>query len=528
MVTTLAEGERPYRPGAHAGADGGARPAVIMAESGEVITYAELEARSRRYAHLLRSAGVRAGDHVAIMLENHPRYFEVFWGAQRIGALTTPINWHLKAEEAGYIIDDCGAVAVVTSAALTEVVRELDAPASDAALRLMVDGTIPGWESYEVAVTAQPTGELADEVEGSWMFYSSGTTGRPKGIVPKRTVEAFGASGGPLAMLMAGLYGFRTDSVYLCPAPLYHAAPLGWSTTAQRLGATVVVLERFEAELALDAIERYGVTHAQFVPTHFVRMLKLPSETRSRYDVSSLRTVIHAAAPCPVETKRQMLEWWGPIIHEYYAGSEGNGFCAIGPEEWQQHPGSVGRPVNAVVHVLDDDGRELAAGETGQIWFESGARFEYHNDPVKTASAYNGRGWSTLGDVGHLDEDGYLYLTDRASHMIISGGVNIYPQEVENVLTMHPAVSDVAVIGVPNPDFGEEVKAVVVAAAGSQPGRALGQQLIDYCREHVAHYKCPRSVDFVDELPRLPTGKLLKRELRLRYSAPKEEDAPCL
>jgi acyl-CoA synthetase (AMP-forming)/AMP-acid ligase II len=316
---------------------------------------------------------------------------------------------------------------------------------------------------------------------------------------------------------MQGRYGFGPDSVYLCPAPLYHAAPLEWSTTAQRLGATVVVMERFDAEETLALVERHRVTHAQFVPTHFIRMLKLPEDRRRRYDLSSLTMVIHAAAPCPIAAKRAMFDWWGPIIHEYYAGSEGNGFCSIGPQEWLVHPGSVGKPTTGKVHVLDEEHREVAPGEAGQIWFASGTRFEYHNDPVKTAAAFDEHGWSSLGDVGYVDTEGYLYLTDRVSHMIISGGVNIYPQEVENLLAMHPAVADVAVIGVPNPDLGEEVKAVVIAAADTTPTAQLGIELIAFCRDRLAHYKCPVSVDFVNELPRLPTGKLLKRDLRSRY-----------
>ncbi len=503
----------PFQPGAH----DAARAAVIMGESATVVSFGDIEGRSRRYAHLLRAAGLRPGDHVAILMENHERYFEVFWGAQRIGLSTTPINWHLKADEAGYIIEDCGAVAVVTSARLSGLAERLEPYLGSVRLRLMVDGTAPGWQSYEAAADEHQADPLVDEVEGSWMFYSSGTTGQPKGIVPRKTSDAFGATGGTLAPLMVGMYGFTANSVYLCPAPLYHAAPFGWSTTAQRLGATVVVMERFDAELTLQLIERHRITHAQFVPTHFIRMLKLPDEIRGRYDLSSLQTVIHAAAPCPVDAKRQMLDWWGPIIHEYYAGSEGNGFCAIGPEEWLAHPGSVGRPLTAAVHIVNEDGDELPAGEAGQIWFESEARFEYHNDPEKTAGAFNERGWSTLGDVGYLDDDGYLFLTDRVSHMIISGGVNIYPQEIENLLAMHPSVADVAVIGVPNADLGEEVKAVVVPAPGTSADDQLAHGLIDHCRSHLAHYKCPVSIDFVDDLPRLPTGKLLKRELREQY-----------
>jgi long-chain acyl-CoA synthetase len=495
----------------------GGQAAVIMGETGETISYAELEANSQRYAQLLRDAGLQPGDHVAILMENHIRYFEAYWGAQRAGLDTTPINWHLRAEEAGYIIEDCGAVALVTSVALADLARDLEPYLHDVRLRLMVDGVIRGYASFEDSIAGFPARPLDNETEGNIMFYSSGTTGRPKGIKRPLSGEPFGTGGGALRGLLQMMYGFTPESVYLCPAPLYHAAPLGWSTTAQRLGATVVVMERFDPERALETVERYAITHAQFVPTHFVRMLKLPETARSRADLSSLSTVIHAAAPCPVPVKQAMLDWWGPIIHEYYAGSEGNGFCAIGPQEWLAHPGSVGRAITAVVHVLGEDGIELPPGEAGQIWFESNVVFEYHNDPAKTASAHNDRGWSTLGDIGYLDADGYLFLTDRVSHMIISGGVNIYPQEVENLLTLHPEVADVAVIGVPNADLGEEVKAVVIAADPSSAGPELASRLIGHCRSHLAHYKCPVTVDFVDELPRLPTGKLLKRELRERY-----------
>jgi acyl-CoA synthetase (AMP-forming)/AMP-acid ligase II len=502
-------------PGGHLEERGDA-PAVVMAESGETVTFRELDDRSRRFAAVLRSAGLGAGDHLAILLENHPRYFEAYWGAQRSGLYTTPINWHLKSEEVAYILDDCGARALVTSVALADVAGQVAGDLARLDLHLMVDGTIDGYRSFEEAL-ADSTAHFDDEVEGAFMFYSSGTTGRPKGIKPPLTGVPFGSGGGALTMLLQFMYGFTPGSVYLCPAPLYHAAPIGWSTAAQRLGVTVVVMERFDPLRALALIEEHHVTHAQFVPTHFVRMLKLTDDERSRYDLSSLQTVIHAAAPCPVEVKQRMLEWWGPIIHEYYAGSEGNGFCAIGPEQWLAHPGSVGMPVAGALHILDDDGVELPPGEAGQIWFESGAVFEYHNDPEKTAQAYNSAGWSSLGDIGYVDDEGFLYLTDRASHMIISGGVNIYPQEVENELTMHPAVTDVAVIGVPNTDLGEEVKAVVVAADPDLAGPELAAELIGYCRARLAHYKCPVSVDFVSELPRLPTGKLLKRELRLQY-----------
>ncbi len=495
----------------------GQMPAVIMAESGAVVTYAELDERSMRLAQLLYDRGLRPGDHLAILLENHPRYFEVYWAAQRAGLYTTPINWHLKPEEAAYIIEDCGASALVTSVAMGAVIAGLGGALDAVSTRLVVDGEIDGFERYEDAIAAHPARALAHEVEGNFMFYSSGTTGRPKGIKPPLSGEPYGSGGGMIIALIQHLFGFSSDTVYLSPAPLYHAAPLGWTTAAQRLGGTVVVMEKFEPGLALELIERHRVTHAQFVPTHFVRMLKLSDGERTAHDLSSLTMAVHAAAPCPVEVKDRMIEWWGPRIHEYYAGSEGNGFCSIGPEQWLAHRGSVGPPMMGTIHILDDDGSELPTGEPGQIWFESPTVFEYHNDPVKTATAFNEHGWSSLGDIGYLDADGYLYLTDRVSHMIISGGVNIYPQEVENLLTMHPAVADVAVIGVPNADMGEEVKAVVIPVDPQRAGNELAAELIAYCRERMATYKCPATVDFVSELPRLPTGKLLKRELRSRY-----------
>jgi long-chain acyl-CoA synthetase len=504
------------QPGDHV-ATKGDTPAVVMAGSGAVVTFAELDERSMRLAQLLHAAGLRPGDHLAILLENHARYFEVFWGAMRAGLYITPINWHLNAEEAGYIVEDCEAAAVVTSTALRDVAVGMEPHLGNVKTRLVIDGELDGWVGYEAAIAEYPAERLDDEREGSFMFYSSGTTGRPKGIKAPLSGAAYGEAVQPLLMMMEMLFGFSSDSVYLCPAPLYHAAPLGWSTAVQRVGGTVVVMESFDAAGALAAIERHRVTQAQFVPTHFVRMLKLDEAERTKYDLSNLTMVVHAAAPCPVEVKQQMLDWWGPIIHEYYAGSEGNGFCYVGPDDWLTHPGTVGKPMMGTMHILDEDGNELPHGEDGQIWFDAGVVFEYHNDAEKTKDAFNDKGWSSLGDIGHVDDDGFVYLTDRASHMIISGGVNIYPQEVENELALHPAVLDVAVIGVPNDDFGEEVKAVVVAVDPAAATPELGEELIAYCRERLAKYKCPVTVDFVDSLPRLPTGKLLKRELRLQY-----------
>jgi acyl-CoA synthetase (AMP-forming)/AMP-acid ligase II len=492
------------------------KPAVLMAASGHALSFAELEARSNQLAHLLRSRGLGRDDHIAVLLDNHPRYLEACWAAQRSGLYFTPINWHLGADEAGYILRDCGARALVTSQRFTELMGRLGPSLEGVTTRLSLDGELPGFERYEAALAGRSEKPVVDESEGAVMLYSSGTTGRPKGIVRPLKHLPFG-TGSILELLLQHMYGFGEDTRYLCPAPLYHAAPLGWSMTAQRLGGTVVVMEKFDGEDALRFIEQHRITQGQFVPTHFVRMLKLPAEVRARYDLSSLRTVIHAAAPCPVDVKRQMIDWWGKIIHEYYAGSEGNGFCAIGPEEWLAHPGSVGKSLRGAVHIVGEDGREQPPGEVGQIWFEGAERFEYHGDPVKTAGAWNEQGWSTLGDVGYLDADGYLHLTDRISHMIISGGVNIYPQEVEDALLLHPAVADAAVIGVPDEDLGETVKAVVQLARREDASPALADELIAFCRERIAHFKCPRSVDFADELPRLPTGKLLKRVLRDRY-----------
>jgi acyl-CoA synthetase (AMP-forming)/AMP-acid ligase II len=346
------------------------------------------------------------------------------------------------------------------------------------------------------------------------MLYSSGTTGRPKGIKPPLRASPLGAET-PFGSLLVGLYGFSTETVYLSPAPLYHAAPAGWTTTAQRIGGTVVVMERFDPEGWLALVERHRVTHSQLVPTHLVRLLKLPEEVRRRYDLSSLRGVVHAAAPCPPEVKRAAIEWLGPIVFEYYSGSEGSGFCAIGPDEWLAHPGSVGRSLAGAVHIVGEGGEEVPTGDEGEVWFESATRFEYHGDAEKTATAWNDRGWSTLGDIGRVDEDGYLYLTDRVAHTIISGGVNIYPREAEDVLVVHPAVLDVGVVGVPDDEMGERVVAFVQLAADQSAlaDDGLADELLAWCRDRLTHYKCPTELRFVDELPRLPTGKLLKRAL---------------
>jgi long-chain acyl-CoA synthetase len=496
----------------------GTRPdalAIVMGSSATT-TYAELEDRSARFAQVLRGRGLAPGAHVAVLMENNQQYLEVLWAAQRSGLYYTAINWHLRPAEVQYVLDDCGAEAIITSASMVDVVGALDL--SRVATRVIVSGRLDGFEPYDDLLDAASPEPLADEQEGREMLYSSGTTGRPKGVRKELPRTAFGDPMSPPVQIAEGIgmFGGGPEAVYLSPAPLYHAAPLVYSMSMHRLGATVIVMEQFDAEQCLELIERHGVTHAQFVPTMFVRLLRLPEDVRTRYDVSSLQVVVHSAAPCPVAIKRQMIEWWGPIIHEYYSGTEDIGSTFITAQEWLAHPGSVGRPGESC-HIVHDTGQELGVGEIGTVYFEGGRSFEYHNDADKTASVTNERGWRTLGDVGYLDEDGYLYLTDRKAHMIISGGVNIYPQEAENVLVEHAAVADVAVIGVPDAEMGEAVKAVVELVDPASASSELAAELIEHCRSRIAAYKCPRSVDFVDALPRAENGKLYKRQLREHY-----------
>jgi long-chain acyl-CoA synthetase len=502
-------------PGIHA-AKNPEKPAYIFAASGETVTYGDLEARSNQGAQLFRSLGLAVGDHIAIMMENHPAFFALCWAAQRAGLYYTAISYRLQEEEVAYIVEDCEAKVFITTYGQRDLAARLAGRLN--VHRFMLNGTVEGFESWEEAVAPQPATPIADETEGADMLYSSGTTGRPKGIKVPLSGEPLGGAGGLLGLTQA-LYQMDENVRYLSPAPLYHSAPLRYNMAVMRHGGTSVIMERFDPEEALALIEKHQLTHGQFVPTMFVRMLKLPEADRLRYDVSSLRVAIHAAAPCPVPVKQAMMDWWGPVIHEYYAGTEGNGFCAAGPQEWLAHPGTVGRPLLGAVHICDDDGRELPPGETGTIYFSDGGTFEYHNDPDKTADSQHPsqRGWTTLGDMGYLDDDGFLFLTDRKTFMIISGGVNIYPQEVENLLVTHEKVADVAVFGVPNEEFGEEVKAVVQPISMDLAGPELAEELIAFCRANLAHLKCPRSVDFEAELPRHPTGKLYKRLLRDRY-----------
>jgi long-chain acyl-CoA synthetase len=495
------------------------KAAVIRPATGEVRTFRELDDRANQLARLLHAHGLRRGDHVALYAENHVVFFEVIAACMRSGLYLTPINRHLPAGEAAYIADNCDARALIASAALGST-PELGDLTPRCEVKLSIGGAVRGFQDYDQALQDHPPERLIEESLGSFMLYSSGTTGRPKGIkrpLPTGPVE----DGHPGTVLTARQFAMDGEAVYLSPAPLYHGAPIGYTTAVIQAGGTAVIMDAFDAEQALELIERYRVTHAMFVPTMFVRMLKLPDEVRNRFDVSSLRCAIHAAAPCPVEVKRRMIEWWGPVLEEFYSSSEMAGHSRIGSAEWLEHPGSVGRSTGLPFHICDDEGNELPPGEPGLIYGElpEAIRFSYHKDEDKTLTACHPRhpNWMTVGDVGYLDEDGYLYLTDRKSFMIISGGVNIYPQQIEDVLVMHPEVTDAAVIGVPNDELGEEVKAVIQPAPDAPAGEQLADELKAFVRERLGRQLTPRSIDFMDELPRLPTGKLYKKALREKY-----------
>ncbi|MDA0225526.1 MAG: acyl-CoA synthetase [Proteobacteria bacterium] len=492
------------------------KPAYIMAGSGETVSYRQLEERSNQGAQLFRSLGLKRGDTIALMLENHPRFYEICFAAQRSGLFYTAMSTRLSTQEAEYILGDCGAKVFIVSAALAGQAAALLGRNPGVGKRYSAGGDLPGHARWESALAVMPANRIADESAGRDMLYSSGTTGRPKGVKTELLDAAIDATN-MLVETTRKLYGTGPDTVYLSPAPLYHAAPMRFNLTVMRLGGTSVIMEHFDAERSLELIETHSITHSQWVPTMFVRMLKLPPEARARHRHDTLKVAIHAAAPCPVQVKQAMIEWWGPVLYEYYAGTEGNGFVACDSQQWLARPGTVGRALVGELRIVGEAGEVLPAGETGTIYFANGPSFEYHNDPEKTAGARNAAGWSTLGDVGHVDDDGWLFLTDRKHFMIISGGVNIYPQEIENLLVTHPKVADVAVIGVPNEDFGEEVKAVVQPMDMASAGAALAEELIAYCRANLSHVKCPKSVDFEAALPRHPTGKLYKRLLRERY-----------
>lgn len=484
------------------------KTAVIMSDGSDSIDYGTLEKRANQAAQYFRSLGLKRGDTIAFWLPNCIAVYEIYFAAQRSGFYIVPIATQLTADEAQYIIGNSGAKFLLSSPQISGLAK-LDA--GDDVTVLMLD-------EWAATLTKQPAEPIADESPGNHMMYSSGTTGKPKGIrlpLPEGGI----ADNVIMIMLMQHDYGATFDDIYLSPAPLYHAAPLVYSTTMLRMGMTVVVMPKFDAAKCLEVIQEHKVTITQMVPTMFVRMLKLPEEERLSYDTSSLRVVIHAAAPCPVQVKQQMMEWLGPVIYEYYAGSEGNGSTAITPQEWLERPGSVGKSRIGQVRICNEEGDEVSAGEAGTVYFDSGYEFEYLGDKDKTAESRNPKqkGWTTLGDVGYVDEEGYLFLTDRRSYMIISGGVNIYPQEIENLLITHPRVMDAAVVGVPNEEFGEEVKAVVQPLNPDDTSDEFAAELIAFCKENLSHVKCPRSVDFDPELPRMDNGKLYKRHIRDRY-----------
>lgn len=506
-------------PGIHA-ASAPERPAVVMAESGRTLTYGDLERNSASIASALYGLGLRRGDVIALVSDNSVEAFEVYWAAIRSGLYITAVNWHLAPDEAAYIVTDCGARVLFASAGVRGLAEEIVALTPGVSHRYSYGGDITGHQPYSVLINGRFE-TLQDQPRGTEMLYSSGTTGRPKGIKPTLLDIQVDEPGDPLVGMLAHAFGITAEDRYLSPAPVYHAAPLKWCGGVHSLGGTVVLMEKYDAAAALAAIQAHRISVTQMVPTMFIRMLQLPDDVRQAFDTSSLRLAVHAAAPCPPDVKQAMIDWWGPILVEYYGATEGHGVTVVTTGEWLTKRGSVGRAALGTLHVCDDEGVELGSGDVGTVYFErERAPFEYHNDPEKTSSARHPDhdNWSTVGDMGFVDEDGYLFLTDRKAFMIISGGVNIYPQEIENVLALHPKISDVAVIGIPHSEMGEQVKAVVELREGLSGTDELASELIAYVRERIAHYKAPRSVDFVESLPRLATGKLAKRKLQERYA----------
>lgn len=494
------------------------RLAYRMTATGESVTFAELEARANQGAHALRALGIGVGDHVAILMENRRELLEICFAADRAGAYYTTISTHLTRDEIAYIVGDCGARALIASDRFLDALDTLGNPPATSCETLVVGETMAGRTNWSGLAGGQPTNPIPDEAQGLDMLYSSGTTGRPKGVLWPLDGDRPGGRT-MLVDLLTSLFGYDADTRYLCPAPLYHAAPLRHTMVTIRMGGCAFIMDGFGPREALRLIEAERISHSQWVPTMFVRLLRLPAEERFAHDLSSMKMAVHAAAPCPAVIKRQMIDWWGEIVHEYYSGTENNGFTAIDSREWLAHPGSVGRAKLGVIHICDERGEELPAGSEGEVYFENGHRFAYHNDPEKTATCTNAEGWTTLGDIGRLDENGYLYLTDRKAFVIISGGVNVYPQETEDVLLSHHAVLDAAVIGVPNEEFGEEVRAVVQLNPPETGSEEMEATLIAHCRERLSAIKCPRRVDFRSSLPRTATGKLYKKQLREEYVA---------
>ena len=490
--------------------------AFVMCATGEAVSFGELESRANQGAQLLRKNQINTGDHIAILMENRREFLEVCFAADRAGVYYTTISTHLTFDEISYILSDCAATMIIGSDAHLDTLKKLYEVHGASCDFYLVGAPCKGMKDWSESLDSMPESPIPDEAQGLDMLYSSGTTGRPKGIKwPLDPIPP--GSRTMLIDLLASLFGYTKGTRYLSPAPLYHAAPLRHSMVTIKSGGTVYVMDRFDATAALQLIERYQITHSQWVPTMFVRFLKLSDEVREQYDLSSMQMAVHAAAPCPIDVKHAMIEWWGAIIHEYYAGTENNGFASITTDEWLQHPGSVGKAQLGIPHICDEAGNELPAGSVGEIYFENGHQFSYHNDPEKTAQCTNARGWTTLGDIGKLDDEGYLYLTDRKSFLIISGGVNIYPQETEDVLISHSAALDAAVIGIPDEEFGESVLAVVQLIDPSKYSKDLEVEMIAYCRERLSTIKCPKRIEFRASLPRSATGKLYKQKLKQEF-----------
>ena len=494
------------------------RPAYIMANSGEIVTYGELDRRSNQIAHLLRDSGIQRGDHIAIMMKNCAEFLQVAQGALRAGVIFTPISTHLKQDETAYIITNCKAKLFIASASLAEVATAAAAAAGGLGRCLSVGGEIAGFEPLEAHWEQVPATPIGDEFLGAPMLYSSGTTGKPKGVYWRPHAESIHADH-PMAGSVGAFFGFGVDTVYLSPAPLYHAAPLHYNLMVLGLGGTSIIMEHFDPVQSLALIERYKATHSQWVPIMFVRMLKLTEAERNRFDLSSMKCAIHAAAPCPIDVKEAMINWWGPVIVEYYSGSEGNGFTIIDSANWLTHKGSVGQAIIGQPRILGENGEVLGPGQVGDVYFADSRPFEYFDEPEKTREAFNEQGWSTMGDVGYLDEEGFLYLTDRKNFTIITGGVNVYPAEIEGLLITHDKVADVAVFGVPHPEFGEEVVAVVQPMQWDDATEETAEELSLWMRERLSGVKVPRRIDFLQELPRMDNGKLYKRHLQDAYRA---------
>lgn len=491
------------------------KAAYIMVGTGEEVSYRELDEASNQIAHVFRNLGLAGGDHIALLSSNDAYFMKIVWAAQRSGLIFTPIHTHLQVDEVEYILKDCGAKLLFFSDQFLDLVRLL-VDRETALENVLCLKSAEGFASLISEMSKQPVTSIEDQLAGAHMLYSSGTTGHPKGILPSWEPRSF--SDLPEVLLSTGaLLGISKRSVYMAPAPLYHAAPLVSNMVAMAFGGTSVITEKFEPESALAAIEKYTVTHSQWVPAMFTRMLRLPKHRRESFDISSMQQATHAAAPCPEDIKQQMINWWGPIIAEYYSATEAIGMTFITSDEWIAHPGSVGKAVFGTPHIVGSNGSALPPGETGKIYFSGTQEFKYFNDVGKTQTSRNEQFGATVGDIGYMDEEGYLYLTDRDSFVIISGGVNIYPQEIENLLVGHPDILDVAVFGVPNVEFGEEVKAVVELCDWKMACEEKKGEIISWSRERMSAFKTPRSIDFVPALPRRENGKLYKNELKKNY-----------